>query len=105
VLFKDLSFKVNRGDKITFLSDNSLAITSLFEILNGNLKPDSGSFTYGQTITTSYLPNNNAEFFDTDDNLIDWLRQYSENKDEVYVRGFLGKMLFTGEETFKSASV
>lgn len=105
ILFKDLSFKVNRGDKITFLSDNSLAISTLFEILNGNLKPDSGSFHYGQTITTSYLPNNNAEFFDTDDNLIDWLRQYSENKDEVYVRGFLGKMLFTGEETFKSARV
>lgn len=104
-LFKNLNFKVNRGDKIAILSDNSLAITSLFEILNGNLKPDTGSLNYGQTITTSYLPNENAHFFDTDDNLIDWLRQYSTNKDEVYVRGFLGKMLFTGEETFKSASV
>ncbi len=105
LLFKDINFKVNRGDKITFLSDNSLAITTLFEILNGNLKPDTGSLTYGQTITTSYLPNHNDKFFDTKDNLIDWLRQYSDNKDEVYVRGFLGKMLFTGEEVFKSASV
>ncbi|MGB0177086.1 MAG: ATP-binding cassette domain-containing protein, partial [Owenweeksia sp.] len=100
-LFNNLSFKVNRGDKITLLSDNAMAITALFEILNGNRKADSGSFNYGQTIVTSY----NAEFFNTDDNLIDWLRQYSENKDEVYVRGFLGKMLFTGEETFKSARV
>ncbi len=105
LLFKDLSFKVNRGDKITFLSDNSLAISTLFEILNGNLKPDSGSFTYGQTITTSYLPGHNDSYFDTDDSLIDWLRQYSQNKDEVYVRGFLGKMLFTGEESMKSARV
>ncbi len=105
LLFKDLNFKVNRGDKITLLSDNAMAITALFEILNGNRKADSGTYTYGQTIVTSYLPNDNAEFFDTDDNLIDWLRQYSENKDEVYVRGFLGKMLFTGEETFKSARV
>ena len=105
VLFRDLNFKVNRGDKITFLSDNHLAISTLFEILNGNLKPDSGSYTYGQTISTSYLPNENDEFFDTDDNLIDWLRQFSSNKDEVYVRGFLGKMLFTGEETLKSARV
>ncbi|MAN03825.1 MAG: ABC-F family ATPase [Owenweeksia sp.] len=104
-LFTNLNFKVNRGDKISILSDNALAITALFEILNGNRKPDGGSFHYGQTIITSYLPNDNAEFFDTDENLIDWLRQYSENKDEVYVRGFLGKMLFTGEETFKSARV
>ena len=65
LLFKDINFKVNRGDKITFLSDNSLAITTLFEILNGNLKPDTGSLTYGQTITTSYLPNHNDKFFDT----------------------------------------
>lgn len=105
LLFKDVNFKVNRGDKITFLSDNSLAISTLFEILNGNLKPDTGSINYGQTITTSYLPNGNNSFFSTSDNLVDWLRQYSENKDEVYVRGFLGKMLFTGEEVFKSATV
>ncbi len=105
LLFKNLSFKINRGDKATFLSNNSLAISTLFEILNGNLQPDSGTFNYGQTIVKSYLPTHNAPFFDTDDSLIDWLRQYSENKDEVYVRGFLGKMLFTGEESMKSARV
>lgn len=104
-LFKDLNFKVNRGDKIAVLSDNSLAITALFEIINGNRKPESGSYTYGQTITTAYLPNEHQHFFNTTDNLIDWLREYSENKDEVYVRGFLGKMLFTGEEVLKSAKV
>lgn len=104
-LFKDLNFKVNRGDKIAVLSDNSLAISALFEIINGNRKPESGTFTYGQTITTAYLPTEHQHFFDTTDNLIDWLRQYSENKDEVYVRGFLGKMLFTGEEVLKSAKV
>lgn len=104
-LFKDLNFKVNRGDKIAVLSDNSLAITALFEIINGNRKPETGSFTYGQTITTAYLPTEHQHFFNTTDNLIDWLREYSENKDEVYVRGFLGKMLFTGEEVLKSAKV
>lgn len=104
-LFKDLSFKVNRGDKIAFLSDNSLAITALFDILNGVQSPASGDFQYGQTITTAYLPSHHQHFFDTDDNLIDWLRQYSEDKDEVFVRGFLGKMLFTGQEVLKSAQV
>ena len=104
-LFKDLSFKINRGDKVAFLSDNSLAISALFEIINGSRQAESGNFNYGQTITTAYLPSAHQHFFDTKDNLIDWLRQYSENKDEVYVRGFLGKMLFTGEEVLKSASV
>ncbi len=104
-LFKDLSFKVNRGDKIAVISDNSLAITALFDIINGDRKADNGEYQYGQTISTSYLPTEHQEFFDTDDNLIDWLRQYSDNKDEVYVRGFLGKMLFTGEEVLKSARV
>ena len=104
-LFKNLSFKVNRGDKISFLSKNSRAISALFKILGGELKPDEGEFTYGQTITSAYMPNENSEYFSTDDNLLDWLRQYSENKDEVFVRGFLGKMLFSGEEIFKSARV
>ena len=105
VLFSNLNFKMNRGDKIALLSDNSLAVTALMEILNGERKPDSGSFIYGQTIVTAYLPTDNTEFFNTDDSLIDWLRQYSTNKDEVYIRGFLGKMLFTGEESMKSARV
>jgi len=106
VLFKDLSFMVNKGDKITFVSRDSLALNYLFEILNGNEAADSGSFKFGQTITTAYLPNENEEFFKSDLNLIDWLRQYTEgDKDEVYIRGFLGKMLFTGEEVLKKCSV
>jgi ATPase subunit of ABC transporter with duplicated ATPase domains len=105
VFFKDLNINVNKGDKIAILSKNSLAVNYLLDILAGELKPTGGSFTYGQTITTAYLPGDNTEFFNDDLNLIDWLRQFSENKDEVYVRGFLGKMLFSGEETFKKANV
>lgn len=105
VLFKDLSFEVSKGDKITFLSNNSLALNALYDILNSKLEADSGSFTFGQTITTAYLPNDNEEYFTGEDDLIDWLRQYSENKDEVYIRGFLGKMLFSGDETGKKVSV
>jgi ATPase subunit of ABC transporter with duplicated ATPase domains len=107
VLFKKLDFFVNKGDKIAFLSKDSLAITSLFQILIGELKAESGGFKFGQTITPAYLPVNNEEYFKTDDNLVDWLRQYSdeENRDEVYIRGFLGKMLFSGEEVFKKCSV
>jgi ATPase subunit of ABC transporter with duplicated ATPase domains len=104
-LFKDLNLNVMRGDKITIISDQGTATSALYEILNGNLEPTSGEFDFGQTITTSYLPNDNSTYFDTDYNLIDWLRQYSDEKDEVYIRGFLGKMLFTGEETFKEANV
>ncbi len=104
-LVKNLSFNVNKGDKIAVLCKDSLAITSLFEVLMGEKEADSGTIEWGQTITKAFLPNHNDEFFNTDDNLIDWLRQYSENKEEPYVRGFLGKMLFSGEETFKSASV
>ena len=107
-LFENLTFTVNKGDKIGFLSKNSLALTALFQILNGEMEADSGEFTFGQTITPAYLPNENNHFFDTDLNLIDWLRQYAEGeeaKDEVYVRGFLGKMLFTGEESLKKARV
>lgn len=106
-LFKGLDFFVNKGDKIAFLSKESLAITSLFQILVGELKATTGKFTFGQTITNAYLPLNNESFFQSKDNLIDWLRQFAddENKDEVYIRGFLGKMLFSGEEVFKKCSV
>jgi ATPase subunit of ABC transporter with duplicated ATPase domains len=106
-LFKGLDLYVNKGDKIAFLSKESLAITSLFQLLVGELEPTSGHFKFGQTITTAYLPSNNEYYFNTNDNLIDWLRQFAEdeNKDEVYVRGFLGKMLFSGEEVFKKANV
>lgn len=107
VLFKNLDLFVNKGDKIAVLSNDSLAITSLFQILAGELKPDTGEFRFGQTITPAYLPSNNEGFFNSNDNLIDWLRQFAEeeNKDEVYVRGFLGKMLFSGEEVFKKSDV
>jgi ATPase subunit of ABC transporter with duplicated ATPase domains len=107
-MFKNLDFYVRKGDKIAFLSQDSLAITSLFQILAGELKADEGTFRYGQTITPGYLPLNNEQYFNSKDNLIDWLRQFAEteeNKDEVYVRGFLGKMLFSGEEVFKKSNV
>ena len=107
VLFKGLDFFVNKGDKIAILSKDSLAVSSLFKILAGELKAGGGKFTFGQTITSAYLPSNNEAFFNGNDNLIDWLRQFAEeeNKDEVYVRGFLGKMLFSGEEVFKKSNV
>jgi ATPase subunit of ABC transporter with duplicated ATPase domains len=106
-LFKDLDIFVNKGDKIAFLSKQSLATTSLFRILMNELKPDTGEFRFGQTITPAYLPANNEEFFQSDENMIDWLRQFAEegSKDEVYIRGFLGKMLFSGEEVFKKVNV
>jgi len=104
-LFTNLTFEVNRGDKIAFISRSGLSTTTLFQILNGLDKADSGHFTYGQTITNAYLPNENGHFFNTKNNLIDWLRDFSEDKSEIYIRGFLGKMLFSGEEVFKSANV
>ena len=104
-LFKKFNLNVRKGDKIAFLSKNSMATTSLFQILMNEIKPDSGEFAYGQTITTAYLPNENAHYFTADYNLIDWLRQFSVEKDEVYIRGFLGKMLFSGEEVFKKSNV
>jgi len=106
-LFKGLDFYVKKGDKIAFLSKDGLAVSSLFQVLMGELKADGGEFRFGQTITPAYLPVNNEAFFNSDDNLIDWLRQFAsdENKDEVYIRGFLGKMLFSGEEVFKKCNV
>ncbi len=104
-LFSKLTFEVNRGDKIAFLSKSGLATTTLFQILMGEKEVDAGRFEYGQTITTAYLPTENGVYFNTKENLIDWLREYSDDKSEIYIRGFLGKMLFTGEEVFKSASV
>jgi len=108
ILFKDLSFTLNKGDKVAIVSKNSIAITQFFEILNGNMSADKGDFTYGTTITTAYLPNDNSAFFETKLSLIDWLRQYAqtdEEKEEVALRGFLGRMLFSGEEALKSATV
>lgn len=105
VLFKDLSFVVNKDEKIVFLSHDPRAMTALFEILAGHMKPDSGSFEWGQTITTAYLPVDNSEFFVKNLNLLEWLAQYSEDSSEIYLRGYLGKMLFSGDEVFKKASV
>ena len=105
-LFKRLDIFVNKGDKIALLSQESLTITTLMQVLAGEQKADAGDFKFGQTITHTYLPNENSEYFHTDNNLIDWLRQFSDGeKDEVYIRGFLGKMLFSGEEVFKKANV
>jgi ATPase subunit of ABC transporter with duplicated ATPase domains len=108
LLFRDVNINVGRGDKIVILSKNSKAISSFFEILNGRNQPNSGDFTFGTTITTAYLPNHNHEYFEDDLSLVDWLRQYAltdEEREEVYLRGFLGKMLFSGEEAMKSAKV
>lgn len=104
-LLRNININVRKGDKIAFVSRNQLAITALFEILNGEEKADKGDFQFGTTITKAYLPNENSKYFESDYNLIDWLRQYSVEKDETYIRGFLGKMLFTGEETLKSCRV
>ncbi len=105
-LFKGIDLFVNKGDKIAVVGDDSLAITTFFQVLMEEKEVDSGHFKFGQTITKAYLPNENAHYFNSDDNLIDWLRQYSEgDKDEVYIRGFLGKMLFSGQETLKKCSV
>ena len=104
VLFRDLNFNVEKGDRIVFLSRDPRAMTALFEIINGNMTPDAGTFNWGVTITTAYLPLDNTTFFDTDLNLVDWLSQYGEGN-EVYMKSFLGRMLFSGEEVLKKASV
>ena len=107
-LFKDLYLTVNKGDKIAFISRDSVALTHFFEIMAGNLKADTGEITLGTTITTAYLPNDNHHYFEAKLSLIDWLRQYAltdEEREEVYLRTFLGRMLFTGEEAMKMAFV
>ena len=104
VLFNDVNFNVEKGDKIVFLSRNPRAMTAFFEIINGNMKPDAGSYNWGVTITTAYLPLDNTDFFNTDLNLVDWLSQFGEGN-EVYMKGFLGRMLFSGEEVLKKVSV
>ena len=105
LLFDDVNFFVEKDDKIVFVSKDPRAMTALFEIINGLSKPDSGTYEWGQTITSAYLPLDNSGFFNTDMNLIDWLSQFSEDTSELYIKGFLGKMLFSGEELLKKASV
>ncbi|MEL6250981.1 MAG: ATP-binding cassette domain-containing protein [Bacteroidota bacterium] len=105
VLFRDITFDMQRGDKIALLSRDSLAITTLFEILNGEQEATGGSFKWGQTITHAYLPNENEHFFTKDLNLIEWIQQFTDNQEEEFARGFLGQMLFSGEESLKKATV
>ena len=104
VLFNDVNFNVEKGDKVVFLSRNPRAMTAFFEIINGNMKPEAGTFNWGVTITTAYLPLDNTDFFNSDLNLVDWLSQFGEGN-EVYMKGFLGRMLFSGEEVLKKVSV
>lgn len=105
VLFRNVEFYANKGDKIVFLSKDPRAMTAFFEIINGHQKPDSGTYQWGQTITSSYLPLDNAEFFNSKLSLFDWLCQFTPDTTEVYVRGYLGKMLFSGDEIFKRVNV
>ena len=105
LLFSNVNFTVSKGDKIAFISRNTLALNQFFKTLWGEVKPASGEFNWGVTVTTSNLPNENAHYFTEKINLVDWLRQYSTEKDETYVRGFLGRMLFSGEETQKMCTV
>lgn len=107
-LFKNLDINLKKGDKVVVYSRNSRAATSLYEILNGNQQPDSGKYQWGVTTTQAYLPLDNSSFFDTSLSLVDWLRQWAkteEEREEVYLRGFLGKMLFSGEEALKTCEV
>ena len=105
ILLDDVTFNVEKGDKIAFVGPNDLMKTTLFNILASSEKNDEGSFTWGSTTKLAYFPKDNSDFFDADINLIDWLRRYSKEKEETYIRGFLGRMLFSGEETLKKASV
>ncbi len=104
-LFKDVEFAVEKDDKIVFLSRDARAMTSLLEILVGNEKSNSGEFSWGQTITSAYLPVDNSAFFDVEMTIIDWLGQYSSDSSETFLRGFLGKMLFSGEDIYKNVKV
>lgn len=105
VLFKDVNFNVEKNDKIVFVSKDPRAMTAFFEIINGHDENHQGSYNWGVTITHAYLPLDNSEFFNTDLNLVEWLGQYSNDTTESFIRGYLGKMLFAGEEIFKKASV
>jgi len=105
ILFKDVNFNVEKDDKIVFVSKDPRAMTALFEIINGHDKKHEGTYNWGITITHAYLPLDNSEFFDTDLNLVDWLGQFSSDTTESFIRGYLGKMLFSGEDIYKKASV
>ncbi|WP_375324662.1 ABC-F family ATP-binding cassette domain-containing protein [Flagellimonas sp. GZD32] len=108
LLFKDVNINLAKGDKVAILSKDSRATTAFYDIVNGKVKADSGSYQWGVTTSQSYLPADNSEYFKDDINLVDWLRQWAkteEEREEVYIRGFLGKMLFSGEEALKKCTV
>ena len=105
LLIKALSFDVRQGEKIAFISDNQNATTALFEILEGRMQPDEGTITWGVTATHSYCPKDNNEYFESDKDLIQWLGQYSQDQHISYLRGYLGRMLFSGEDAEKSVRV
>lgn len=105
VLFRDVNFNVEKDDKIAFVSRDPRAMTAMFEILAGHDKQHEGTYNWGITITNAYLPLDNSDFFNTDLNLVDWLGQWSSDTTESFIRGYLGKMLFSGEEIYKKASV
>jgi len=105
LLFRDLNFNVEKDDKVVFISRDPRAMTALFQIINGEEKAAEGTYEWGQTITEAYLPLDNSEYFNTDMNLVEWLSQFAADTNEVYLKGFLGRMLFSGEEILKSASV
>ncbi|MDO4695115.1 ABC-F family ATP-binding cassette domain-containing protein [Porphyromonas sp.] len=104
-LFKDVNFNVEKGDKIVFLSRDPRAMTAFFEIINGAQAPVTGTFEWGQTVTSAYLPLDNSAYFNTDMNLIEWISQFAQDTNEVYLKGYLGRMLFSGEDILKKASV
>jgi ATPase subunit of ABC transporter with duplicated ATPase domains len=101
----NISFTINHDDKVAFVGPNTIAATTLFRILAGELEPDEGTYKWGITTTNSYFPKDNTKYFDTDDTIVDWLMPYSPEKDPTYVRGFLGRMLFAGEEGIKKVRV
>ena len=105
VLLNDVSFTIEKDEKVVFLSRNPLATTALLEILNDEMKPDSGSYNWGVTITTAYLPMDNSRFFESKQTLVEWLSMYSSDTSESFLRGYLGKMLFSGEDIFKRVNV
>ena len=104
-VLKNIRLNIKPGDKIALLGNNEIAKTTLLRILSGDLEPDSGEIKVGVTVTRSYYPKNNDAYFDVDTNMVEWLREYSTNKDETFVRSFLGRMLFSGDETLKKVNV
>ena len=105
VLFKDFTFTLSKGDKVALVGGNGQAQTALMQILMGEMEPDSGEYKWGVTTSQAYFPKDNSKYFTSEENLVDWLRQYSANQEETFLRGFLGRMLFSGEETQKASNV